>query len=274
MKYKLLAVDCDGTLLRDDLTVSKRTIDAVNNYKNAGGRVILATGRMFKAAKEIIENLGISGESIFYQGSAIFDIGTGKPLLIKHLDFNHIVKLLKEAEKRNEIIQLYDDNDNCYIKEENPYSDVYGKVCKIDFIVTGENLSDYIVKRKIKPIKLVIMNEEDKLKSNLEYYNKKYGKNFIINNSSKNIMEIVDINGGKGNAVKWYADKYGIKKEEIIAVGDSGNDIQLMDYCGLKVAVDNAEDKLKEICDVVTKSNNEDGVALIIEKYCLGGDNG
>ena len=274
MKYKLIATDCDGTLLRDDLTISSRTLSAVDKFRKAGGRVILATGRMFKAAKDIISEMGLKGESIFYQGSAIFDLETGTPILIKYLNIEKLTEFIKEAERRNEIIQIYDDGDNCYIKEENPYSDIYGKVCKINFIVTGENLSSYINKKRIKPIKMVIMNDKEKLQENLDYYNNLFGKYFIINNSTPNIMEVVDIGGGKGNAVKWYADKYNIKKEEIISIGDSANDLCLMDYCGLKVAVDNAEEKLKKICDVITDSNNNDGVAKIIEEYCLGENNG
>ncbi len=97
----------------------------------------------------------------------------------------------------------------------------------------------------------------------------KFGDKLNVNQSSKALLECVNINASKGNAVKWIAERYGIKQEEICAIGDSENDNSMIEYAGLGIAMGNAMDVTKAVANYVCDTNNNNGVAKVIEGILL-----
>lgn len=275
MKYRLAAVDCDGTLLNDENKVSAHTIETVKEFQNKGGKFLIATGRMFKAARPIANSLGLTGEIIAYQGAAIYSLEDGKRVYLRDLKISRALQLIEFVRSKPypSVIHAYiaqGDDDDCYIEEDNPYSQLYAKICGIAPIAVHGDLCQFISGHEENPlIKLIIMCDAENLLILKKELIEKFSDVFMVNNSHQFLMEVVDKDSGKGNAVKWYAQKNGIAQSGIVAIGDSSNDIPLMDYCGLKVAMQNAMTELKEICDIITASNNEDGVAKVLEEYCL-----
>lgn len=268
MKYKLIACDFDGTMYGGrEPRIPEENKKAITAYREAGGRFVFSTGRMYRSIRPYAMELGLSGEIIVYQGAAVYDIETGKKHLELPLPTMDAVEILKFFEAKKCHCQIYY-NDIYYVVEENDFVRHYTNYCGIPTNLTGKPLSEYVVQGNIEPIKIMAIAESyimDKLKLEAEEVFSAMGK-YGFAQSSGIFLEVTSVKANKGVALKFLAERYGIAREETLAIGDSSNDIAMIRYAGLGVAVEGAMPELKREADYIGLDAGDNAVADIIYK--------
>lgn len=258
MSFKLIACDLDGTLLDNNKEVSTNTINRINNLLNQGLLFVIATGRPFTGTKRYCDLFNKNMPVILYNGSIVRMSKTNELL------FN--VSLDKEDAKK--IINIINEHQGTYIywKDEIPF------VNRID-----DYINDYVKISKVTPkidpkgdydnITKIIWFDENK--NLLHFEETLFGDLDKVNHftSEAIYLEFVNKRASKEKALESICDYYKIKKEDVITIGDGNNDIGLIKYAGLGVAMDNAKDNVKRAAKFITKSNNDEGVLFVLNKY-------
>ncbi len=269
MNYKAVISDFDDTLLRDDHTVSENTLKTIKDFENAGGFFAVCTGRMTKSALERARALGLEGYVCGYQGGTMADIKTGKLIIDERIPHELSVELLKEVSKlkRNKF-QIYD-GDRFITTPDNEYSKMYGKLTCVDPTFTDDTLVDYTIKNKLSLNKVLVYIHPIQTKRLIRKFSKKFPTLHFVS-SKKNFFEITSEKATKGGMAKTICERMNIRREEMICVGDSLNDISMIKFAGLGACVDNARKEVKKIANHITLSNNDDGVAKIMRDVLDG----
>lgn len=273
MKYKLICMDMDGTLLNDKKQVSERAIRAINKAHDIGVKVVIATGRIFVSAEFYGDIIGVKAPIIASNGAyirekdcdrAIYEEGLGKE------NYLMIVQLLKKYH----IVPHFYTEDTIYTEEIIHSSLTYKNANKTlplnrqVKIVVVDDWNKLFQEENPRIIKaMAVGTNEEKIKAaKAEFINL---DKFQVVSSYKNCFEVMAKTTSKGNALKKICDYYGIHRNEIISIGDNENDISMIKFAGLGVAMGNAEAEVKDIADYVTATNEEDGVAKVIEKFVI-----
>lgn len=271
MKYKLLVCDFDGTLYTDDFKVTQNTIDAVEKYKQAGGKFVIATGRLYQAIKPFAQLFNLTDEIVTYQGSGVYDIKTDSIILSNEIENKLAIKLYQYVYATyGEItspILFYEDK--CIVEEENEYNKIFSQIVKVPLTCVNKKLDIYVADNNIDARKILFLADEKFIRHIINDLINKFGDQLNVNQSSKALLECVNINASKANAIKWIAEKYNINQDEICAIGDSENDNSMIEYAGLGVAMGNAMEITKKVADYICDTNNNDGVAKFIEQVIL-----
>lgn len=268
LKYKLICTDLDDTLITSEAKLTERTKDAVRRYKEAGGRFCIVTGRMTPGAIPICKELSLDTETATYQGAVVTDLSTGEVIFKTAIENSKAVKILRYIESKGFYCQTYS-GDEFWTRKAGEHTVLYGKLSCARYRETVVPLSEAVEKEKLEPPKILIMAEPEKVPAFKEELSEKFGDDFLINTSKPFIIEIIPKTISKAKAVESIAKRRGIKREEIICVGDSENDLTMLTYAGLGVAVSNASDYVKSFVKVVAPDNNSDGVAWVIDNYGL-----
>lgn len=267
----MIVSDFDGTLFTDDYKLNDETVQAVNEYRSAGGLFFIATGRLFQAIRPYAEVLGLTDEIITYQGGGVFNLKTGKMIMSSSIESGiaeQIYSFIYENFAEYTAAMLFY-NDNCIVEAENDAVIGFSKVVKVPLTVVGMPLDEYVRKNDICPNKVLTLVDPKESDRVLGALAEKFGDNININRSKDLLIEMVSPEASKGNAVKWLAEKYGIAREEIICFGDAENDNSMLEYAGLGVAMANAMDGAKAVADYITDTNNNNGVAKVIREIAL-----
>lgn len=264
MSIKLIAVDLDDTLLDDRLTVSPRACAAIRTAVSKGVIVTIATGRMFCSAMQYAKQLDLDVPLITYNGGLIRSSRSKEIFLHQTIPQELARDILTLFKQHNWYIQSYID-DVLYVEEMDEYACGYEKLAGIAAVPIGDKLFD----PQSNPTKLLAIREPQEIKTMYEVVKKEFGDKIYATNSKANYLEMMNPEVNKGRAVAYLAHELGIAQAEIMAVGDSNNDLDMIKYAGLGVAMGNASDKVKSYAQAVTRCNNEDGVAEAIEKYVL-----
>ncbi len=264
MQYKMVAIDMDGTLLTPELRISRETIETVRKVIDLGVIVTLSTGRMYPAALPFALELQLDVPLITCNGALIKCSRTGREYHKKALSTEHCMEILEYCISSDLNLSLYKDDE---IYTSGAYNlPIHEEIDKSEPRVIDDLKS--AVDDSI--IKIMISSRN---KSALEYHSetiyKTYKDMLNIYFSLPWFTEVVHKEANKSHALEYLSRHYGIKKEEVIAIGDNFNDIDMMQYAGLGVAMGNAPDYLKEAADYVTLSNDEDGVRHVLERFIL-----
>ncbi len=264
MKYKMLAIDVDDTLIDDQKRISDDTRQALARALAIGVRVTLATGRMHASAKQIAAQLKLNVPLISYQGALIKNLEDGAVLYERHVPIDAVQFLFDYAERRHLHIQAYVD-DELYVKEDNEKIQAYSRLSDVPYRIEPD-----IEKLSRLPMpKVIIIDEPDKLDSLMPELIEQLGEQVHITKSKPNFLEFMHKEGTKGHAVAYLAKHFNCSLDEVIGIGDSWNDKEMLEVAGLGVAMGNAVQPLKEIADYITHTNNEDGVCHVVEKFIL-----
>lgn len=271
MDYKLVAIDMDGTLLNSENQISKRTKQAIENAKKKGIKIVMATGRILKSAINYSESLELKNPIISCNGAVVAD--EEQNIIYKKAISRDISNKIMELGKIHDIYyHFYSDTSlytNTYIKDmlrfyNDPNNTDEKRIIKMNMFKDPIEIFD----NNIEIYKFLFMDEDkEKLKVFKEKINLMDGVN--ICSSWGNNIEIMDFQVSKGNSLDYISKRLDISKEDIIAIGDNDNDISMLKYAGLGVAMGNAVEDAKKASDIITSSNDDDGVAKVIEKYIL-----
>lgn len=272
MKYKLMAMDMDGTLLNSSSRVSKRTYEALKKAEDKGVKIVLATGRLYKSAIYYAENLGLKNAIITSNGALIHDID-GNIIYENNLSDSSALEIMETIEKYNLYYHLYT-TDSVYSKTINKeilsryYADFEGNLIigtnKFkefqDILGNGNKFNKILVADNTDTREKLRALEKDLLRI----------KGIEVTSSWVNNLEMMNKNVSKKTAVMYLCESLNINPEEVITIGDNENDIPMIEYAGLGIAMNNGLDIVKERADYITDTNDNDGVAKAIEKFILG----
>jgi len=266
LKYRMVAVDLDDSLLGDDLNISESNKKAIFEASNRGIVVTVATGRMYRSALPYIEQLRLDVPVITYQGGLIKNALSREVLYHCPVPLEIAMEVIKKTSSDNVYLQVYVD-DEYYMEEYNEFSELY----RINVGVAGIPVGSLNQFLKEAPTKLLIIDEPSRILEMKEEYESLFGEILHVTISKPNYLEFTHRDATKGKALEYLAGILKIDQKEIIAIGDSYNDISMIEYAGLGVAMGNAQDEVKKHADFVASTNNEDGVAEVINKFILEG---
>lgn len=266
MKYKLIVLDLDGTLTNSRKEITPHTLSTLIKAQNMGVKVVLASGRPTYGIVPLAEKLKLNqyeGYILSYNGGEIIDWKTGQ-LMYKNLLDHDVLPYLYQCAKDNDFaIVTYDGQ---YVLTERPDDEYVLKEVRLNKMQAKkvDNFLDAIT----HPIaKCLIVGDADRLavleKEMYEHLKEKMG----VFRSEPYFLELVPKGIDKARSLAVLLEKLGIDKESMIAIGDGFNDLSMIQYAGLGVAMANAQDIVKENADFVTLSNEEDGVAHVVEKF-------
>ena len=264
-RIKCIAIDLDGTLLKDDKSLSKRNIETIGTAITNGITVIIATARPPRATEDIYNRLNLRTPTINYNGSLVY--APRQKQVIKHHPLSgELAAALATAARRH--------SPSCLLSAEildKWYTDLVDNRLPTETSLHFE--PDFLggVEKFIhQPItKLQFLLPEAELNLLMAYLIEKFGDAIATAVSDSYLLQIMQKGVSKGVALSELAGDYGFAKDEILAFGDAPNDLPLFEAAGISLAVANAWDEVKAGATGIVPSNNEDGVAVGIEKYVL-----
>lgn len=266
MAIRLLAIDLDGTLVNHQLEMNSRDVEAVKAASAAGVTVVLATGRMFKSSLRYAEPLGLTGPIINYQGAVVRVIRTGEVWYRCELDVDLQKRVLDLAEPKDWHVNVYVD-EVVYTARARPEADLYAKVAMVPYQVVGP-LSKWVHQDATKMV-LVSLNPAD-VPARINELSAWMGESARVTRSLDWFTEVVNIQVSKSRALSMVAERLGVARSEVCAIGDNLNDEDMVGWAGLGVAMGNAPDALKSIAKYVTGPIWKAGVAQAIERFVIG----
>ena len=269
MKYKLLVLDVDGTLLNDEREISKRTLAALLKVQQMGVRIVLASGRPTYGLMPLAKTLELGnygGFVLSYNGCQIIKAQNGEILFERRINPEMLPYLEKKARKNGFAIFTYHDDtlitdspDNEYIKNEALLNNL--KIIKEDEFSTAIDFA---------PCKCMLVSDKEKALIGLEqHWEKRLAGTLDAFRSEPYFLEVVPCGVNKANTLGALLEHLGVTREEVIAVGDGVYDVTMLQLAGMGVAMGHSQDSVKVCADYVTASNEEDGVALAVEKLIL-----
>ncbi len=265
MAIKLVAMDLDHTLLNENRKISDFDLEMIKKARLMGIHFTIATGRMYAAAKEYGEFLDIDIPVITYQGSLIKTLMSKEELLHLRISKEVALEAIELAKDKGVHINIYN-GDDLYVFSENELIRRYKKVNNIHAIV-DPNIDK---KMFFDPTKVVFVEDNLKLLDELQNeLDDRYRGSCDVTRSLPHLLELGHKDATKSKALKFLTERMGIEQSETMAIGDGIGDIDMIEWAGVGVAMDNAEKLVKENSDWVTSDNNNNGVGKAIEKFVL-----
>lgn len=269
MKYKLLVLDVDGTLLNNEKEISKRTLSTLLKAQHTGIRIVLASGRPTSGLLPLAKALemgNFGGYIVSYNGAQIINAENGEVMFDKRINPELIPYLEKKARKNNFSIFTYHDEylltdnaDNVHIRREAWLNNLR--------IMEEEEFSTAI---DFAPCKCVLVSDDEEALRGLEaHWKRRLDGVLDVFPSEPYFLEVVPCGVDKANTLGVLMEQLGVKREEVIAIGDGVADVTMLQLAGKSVAMGHAQDSVKICADYVTASNEEDGVAQAVEKLVL-----
>ena len=259
---KLVATDIDGTILIPEGEFTQNVKNCISKLNENGVIVVLVTGRMHAAASLIAKDLGLTTPVVSYQGGLI---KTGETTLYeKYLTEEQAELILYWAKNENIHINLY--NDDILYSE----TDCYEVKRYCNNLHTCYTCRDFnlVKKNKINKLLAIDYNNPERIAILEKELQEKFPELYIVK-STPYFLEFSNKEASKYCAVKYLQNYYDLDESEILTIGDQNNDIALLKAGGIKVAMGNATEELKQIATYVTKSVYEDGFVNAIEQFCF-----
>lgn len=277
-KYKIVFIDIDGTLVNDEKVVPVENIEAIKKIKEKGIEVVLASGRPFHSIEVYSNKVGAVPYIIGSNGGVVANFVENKKIFSTNMEKEVAIEILKLI-KENNIYFTITISGNMIVENEK-----YGmtKENRSELIVLKNSAEDYLQTTSKPIIKFSIIDDKkeklEKIKKEiLERFNidttevdefmilKKY-RNSENNYKLPYVMDIMPQGISKAKAIEELCKYLKINLSQTVVFGDASNDIEMFNVAGYKVAMGNATDKIKSLADVVTKTNNEAGIAYELNK--------
>lgn len=251
---KLVALDLDGTLLDRKEKCNKKTINYLKKLKNSGNLIVIATGRMLSSSLYPFDNMDFANYVICDSGSGIYDLSEEKFIYKDPISKKLINELILSYGKFFSFIELCSTNDSYIIEED-------GETNILEVINNNVDIMHIVIElKKDVDEKSIMSNLTDNMKG-LEF---QLMKNSFSGNKW---FDVLSKGNSKYNSILKIANDEKISNDNIICFGDGLNDIEMIKKCGVGVAMGNAFDDVKKVSNFITKSNDEDGVLVFLEKF-------
>ena len=272
MDYKLICIDMDGTLLNKKHRISQVSKEALKNAGDMGIHIVISTGRMYADAKYYSDLLGVKSPVIASNGA-----------IIKDKDSQIIYKSILKESVSQKLIQIFTEHNvkPSFYTPEKAYTGnilfyliiqylklkgITDKKIAVEYVGSWQKWKQILNIEKDNIIKCEVINK-DKNKLGKIYEKLKKINEIEITSSAKHNIEVTGRGVSKGRAAEILASFYNIERENIIAIGDSENDLSMIEFAGTGVAMGNAIYMIKEKADYITDTNDNDGVAKAINHF-------
>lgn len=265
--YKILALDLDGTLTNSKKEITPHTLEVLMQAQQRGLRLVLASGRPTPGILPLAEQLHLGeygGYILAFNGGLIIDCATGKPIYQKTLDTSVYPHLYEKGNTPDlKILSYYQD---CIACEdiENEYVRYEARLNKMKL----KKLDSFLDQLNFPEPKCLIVGNPDKvapLEKELAAY---YEGRLSIYRSEPFFLEVLPLGIDKAKCLDYLLQRLGLSRHELIACGDGFNDLSMIQYAGLGVAMANAQEVVRQAADHITLSNEEDGVAAVVKQFC------
>lgn len=269
MKYKLLVLDVDGTLLNNQKEITPRTQTALLKVQQMGVHIVLASGRPTNGVQPIAEKLELNhygGFILSYNGGQIINVQTGELLFEKRISPEWIPYLEKKARKNGFALFTYHKDfiltthpDNAHVIEEGRLNGMQ--------VIGVDNFAEAV---DFAPCKCMLVSDDEEALIDLEKHWKRRLDGVLETfRSEPYFLEVAPQFIDKGNTLSVLMTMLEVKPEEVVAIGDGVCDVTMLQLAGLGIAMGNAVRSVKECVDKTTLSNEEEGVAVAVERAVL-----
>ena len=264
---RLVATDLDGTLLRDDTTISARTVAALRRVREAGMMLVLVTGRPPRRLKIVARELGVTGLAICCNGAMVYDLATDT--IVQHTTLSsdvarQLVVALREAAPGV-----------CFAIERGlifGHEPAYTHISQITESEQPLSADAHTLCAEVVT-KLIVRHPELPLDDLLRISRGIAGEMAAVTYSGAPFVEIAAAGITKASALAGLCDRLGIASSQVIAFGDMPNDLPMLQWAGHGVAVANAHPEVLAVVDEVSATNEDDGVAVVLERLLAGAAN-
>ncbi len=264
MNYRILATDMDGTVLRDDKTISRETTKAIREFREAGGYLIVSSGRPYPALTGYLKELEPNAPMVTYNGAKIVDPVDGHPLFEENMLEEDAVRIMEEGEKRGHTVIVWT-NDILYGNELNKNMEIY--VYGTDTIPLRYESREFFRGRRVT--KIILNDDPTKIAVTMKDMETVGLVGTTWATSGPEYLEFYSSKVSKALSVDRVAKMLGLSRNDVCAVGDGRNDLEMIKYAALGVAMQNAPEDVRIQADFVTESNESDGVAKLIRTRIL-----
>ena len=275
MAVKMIALDLDGTTLRGDKGISERTKEAIEGAAEKGAVVVIATGRVISTLPEAITEMNGISYYVNSNGAGVTDAKTGETLYSACVDPAAVEEAVSLIRDSGYMFESFTDG-NAYIGKDF-YDGIRENGCSY-------RSSAYVLETRtpVEDIYGFTLEHKDRIENMNVFFpdpdsKTAFGKvlagieGAALTSSFRSNYELGPLGVSKGNALRMIMEREGIRKDDLLAAGDSPNDIPMLDLAGVAVAVGNAEQEVKDAASYVAPSNEEDGVADAVERFVLRG---
>lgn len=266
-KYKALALDIDGTLLNSEKEVTPEVFKAVRRLQEAGVPVMIASGRPEQGISHVARAIGmdsLGGYILSFNGGKITEFKSGNVVYNKTIPIEYNQEIIDYAENIPEsTILTYENGTIITENPENQYVGVESRVVKMP-VEKVYSLKE----RAVFPVnKFLIVGEPDVLRKEVKSMKERFEGRLNVFQSEPFFIEVVPLGIDKAESLDYLLGTLGLSGEELLACGDGGNDVTMIKYAGMGVAMENACEEVKKVADYITASCDNDGVAKAIDKF-------
>ena len=272
-KYQLIALDMDGTVLNDEKKIDKETEKAIHEALSAGVEVVFCTGRSLSEMQDVLKDFPdmhyLCGES----GALVMDLQKGEVLHRDCVDRETASRLMEAAERKDIMVCIFSDGICCVKKEQmlhmeqyqmGQYQKMYEKCCRP---MEREELVELLREEcPIEKINLYHTSPQERLETRT-WLEHQHIKGELID-SERSSLECSPVGVSKASGLRSLCGKLGIGMDQVVMVGDADNDMEAMKAAGLAVAMGNANEHVKAVCDLEVADNNHQGCAQAIRMAC------
>ena len=269
MPYRLIALDIDGTIRTHGSPVSSRAKEAIERVSEAGAVVTLATGRAFESALRSAIELGITSPLTSFQGAQVSDPITRRVLWRRPLTTAMARRALDALEGWPVEVMAYHEDD-VYVSRMTRFADGYRdrNGINVELVDDLREIEDWGLTR------LLAVAEEAKVVELNAHLRHTQAGELYVTRSLPHYCEILNPAGGKEKALSWICHCLGIERAEVLAFGNGYNDVPMLEWAGLGVAVWDGVNEAKDAADMLAPGIEEDGVAQVLNSMLEAGEIG
>ncbi len=264
-EYRLVAIDVDGTLMERGKPVSSNVRRAIERAQNQGTIVTLASGRMFPLLEHLVSDLKITSPVICYGGALVVDPGTRRSLYERGVPLDLARAVIQEARRRDLTARVYV-GEQVFVEQMAPGAYNFESLQRVNAV----KVPDLVAHVDRDPTHLAIDAPPERTRALVEEMRRVFSPALHVTTGHPLLTEFSHPDVHKGSALAWLASEVGVSREQTLAIGDDWNDLEMLRFAGLGVAVANAHPDVLALAAIATvPSVSEDGVAVALERYVL-----
>ena len=262
---RLVAIDLDGTLLNSSKQISEQTVQALRCLPGGGVRVVIASARPPRSVRHIYHALGLDSLQINYNGALIWDEPAQRAVFHRPMSATLVREIIEAARDLfDEVIVACEILDRWFTdREDQTYTTETGRMFKPDVVAPVCTFcQEPVTKLMLLAAPPIIARLEDLIME-------RYAERVNVIHAGRDLLQIMDRRVGKAAALQRVAKLYGIPRAQVMAIGDAPNDVGMLQYAGVAVAMDNAHDIVKSVAHWIAPSNDDHGVLAALRQYGL-----
>ncbi len=276
LKPRIIALDLDGTLLDSNKTITPRTFEALRLASEAGIEIVPATGRFFTGMPRVVRELPFLHYAITINGARVFDLRSGEVVYQSEIPIGRAVEIMSHLERWPVVYDCYMDDRGWMTAAMKGNVIQYTQEMQLVRLVRDLRQSVPELKRFLLDYapthpgvgvqKISVFTGEESLRKTISAELAAAFGDIVVSSSMATNLEINSRTAHKGLALWALADRLGVPHEATMAFGDGLNDVQMLDYAGVAVAMQNSMSEVFAHADLIAPDNDHDGVAQVIEK--------